>query len=495
MFKKSIIPIIVLAFVFMTSSIFAANPVKFQVNMSVKIASSIFSIANDSVEVRGNFNGWGGFDALMTKNTNDSVYTVTYDMPDSLVGTSIQYKFVMTRGGSDTWEDGDNHTFTLATGGTTTPIVYFNNDSVLAVKANILFQVDMTVMKNVGYFEPNNGDLIYVRSSDVPGGWGPGTELTENPLKPGHYQALVEVTKAVNAKVEYKYFISTTRTTGLLPPNGGYEVGPGANNYSFTFTGQDMNLPERYFDDINPSAILTQPSTVIFSVDMHNAINHATGLAFPSVDSVFIGGSSKPLYWLWDNPDSSRADLRLYDDGTHGDLKANDSIYSRAITFPKYTARTVQFKYSTAYHPGMANFPEDNEAGVGENHSVWLPDSASSEVRLTTNKYGNFNDTTSIITGIKKFNNTVPGKYTLDQNYPNPFNPSTIIRYSVPKQSMVTLKIFNLLGQEVATLVNAEQISGTYEVNFNASRFASGIYFYQLKAGQFNAIKKMILMK
>jgi chitodextrinase len=90
---------------------------------------------------------------------------------------------------------------------------------------------------------------------------------------------------------------------------------------------------------------------------------------------------------------------------------------------------------------------------------------------------------------------TLPGKYSLSQNYPNPFNPSTIIKYQILKAGSVTLKIYDVLGKEIKTLVNEEKAAGSYSVNFNASLLANGVYFYQIKSGGFTATKKMILLK
>ena len=90
---------------------------------------------------------------------------------------------------------------------------------------------------------------------------------------------------------------------------------------------------------------------------------------------------------------------------------------------------------------------------------------------------------------------SVPNKFELQQNYPNPFNPSTDISYTIPKSSFVTLKVYNMLGQEVATLVNGFKSANTYNVQFNAAGLASGIYIYELKAGDNVISKKMILMK
>lgn len=90
---------------------------------------------------------------------------------------------------------------------------------------------------------------------------------------------------------------------------------------------------------------------------------------------------------------------------------------------------------------------------------------------------------------------SLPTSYALDQNYPNPFNPSTRISYSIPQSGFVTLKVFNAIGKEVATLVNEEKSAGNFEVNFNAQGLSSGIYFYTIQSGSFTQTKKMILLK
>ncbi|MCW8810160.1 MAG: T9SS type A sorting domain-containing protein [Ignavibacteriaceae bacterium] len=98
------------------------------------------------------------------------------------------------------------------------------------------------------------------------------------------------------------------------------------------------------------------------------------------------------------------------------------------------------------------------------------------------------------VTGLKN-SKIIPDEFVLEQNYPNPFNPSTIIKYQIPKQEFVSLKVFDALGNEVATLVNDEQQAGSHNVNFNSAGLASGIYFYKIQAGNFIATKKMVLMK
>ena len=90
---------------------------------------------------------------------------------------------------------------------------------------------------------------------------------------------------------------------------------------------------------------------------------------------------------------------------------------------------------------------------------------------------------------------TVTADFTLFHNYPNPFNPSTKIRYEIPERSFVTLKVYDVLGKEIATLVNEEKLNGNYEVEFNGIGLASGIYYYRITVGNFSQTKKMILLK
>ncbi|MHB8336102.1 MAG: T9SS type A sorting domain-containing protein [Ignavibacteriaceae bacterium] len=85
--------------------------------------------------------------------------------------------------------------------------------------------------------------------------------------------------------------------------------------------------------------------------------------------------------------------------------------------------------------------------------------------------------------------------YTLEQNYPNPFNPVTTINYTVAAKDFVSIKVYDVLGNEIATLVNEEKSAGSYSVNFNASKLSSGVYFYRMQAGNFAETKKLILMK
>jgi len=97
--------------------------------------------------------------------------------------------------------------------------------------------------------------------------------------------------------------------------------------------------------------------------------------------------------------------------------------------------------------------------------------------------------------GVENISSEIPGTYSLKQNYPNPFNPVTTIKYDLPKDALVQLEVFDILGKKITTLVNENKTAGSYELYFNATTLASGVYVYKLQAGDFISSKKMILLK
>ena len=140
---------------------------------------------------------------------------------------------------------------------------------------------------------------------------------------------------------------------------------------------------------------------------------------------------------------------------------------------------------------------QTQESGV--NDLLWgihfINDDEGWVVGQISSQYGVILHTTNggVITEVNE--NIIVTKFELCQNYPNPFNPSTDIQYQIPERNFVTLKVFDVLGNEVASLLNEEKEAGSYESTFYAEEFSSGIYFYQIKAGEFIETKKMILIK
>ncbi|MGB6032521.1 MAG: T9SS type A sorting domain-containing protein, partial [Bacteroidota bacterium] len=101
----------------------------------------------------------------------------------------------------------------------------------------------------------------------------------------------------------------------------------------------------------------------------------------------------------------------------------------------------------------------------------------------------------TVVAGVEEAATELPASYSLSQNYPNPFNPSTMIEFALPHAATVMLKVYNLLGAEVATLASGDHPAGTFKILWGASDIPSGVYFYRLSAGKFVQTRKMILMK
>jgi len=146
-----------------------------------------------------------------------------------------------------------------------------------------------------------------------------------------------------------------------------------------------------------------------------------------------------------------------------------------------------------AYLLDNGNYLVTNGAGVHE------LDSASGSLIRTVVGGTNFQYVSEYfpggLVGLSNISNAVPEKFSLSQNYPNPFNPETKINYQITESGNVNLSVYDVLGNEVVTLVNEKQNPGTYSVNFDGSNFSSGVYFYKLITGDFSETKSMILMK
>ncbi|MGE5811347.1 MAG: T9SS type A sorting domain-containing protein [Ignavibacteria bacterium] len=122
-------------------------------------------------------------------------------------------------------------------------------------------------------------------------------------------------------------------------------------------------------------------------------------------------------------------------------------------------------------------------------------DKQNNLIKFSTNTVSNYFALSSQSVTTVENNGNVPSKFALEQNYPNPFNPATTIKYSIPVSEFVRVKIYDVLGKEIATLVNREQAAGSYKVEFDGSRLASGIYLFKLQTNNFVETKKMVLTK
>ena len=138
---------------------------------------------------------------------------------------------------------------------------------------------------------------------------------------------------------------------------------------------------------------------------------------------------------------------------------------------------------------------------VGNGNSTVTNNYSYADVNLSAGQYSyrlkqiDYNGNFEYFNLNSEVNIGIPTKYSLSQNYPNPFNPTTKINFSIPENGMVTLKLFNLAGKEVMTLVNEEKPTGHYSVELNGSNLSTGVYYYRLSSGNFTHVKKMTLIK
>lgn len=182
----------------------------------------------------------------------------------------------------------------------------------------------------------------------------------------------------------------------------------------------------------------------------------------------------------------------MYDDGTHGDATAGDSIFTLTYVLHPDSGHTVAQECKFGINGGDN---EGGEGGYGNNHIVNIDDSKSESYlyiafgSINPTFYSDWTPTRGVAV------EDVPSEYTLAQNYPNPFNPVTTISFTIPSSANVKLSVFDMTGRHVKTLVNGYVNSGAYDVIFDGANLSSGVYFYQLTAGNTSMVNKMILMK
>jgi hypothetical protein len=448
-------------------------------------------------------------------------------------GDSLYYKFIVN---SD-WgrSDPNNRLFKVPTGLRDTTLYWsWFTDTKPTLRPNpdtaiVTFTTNMTHAIAKGGFK--NGDTLVVQS----GYFGTAAEsprqrqLARQGLT-NLYRYTDTIVTSVSKPLDYQYYWLKNGVTVR------------ENYFNFQYTGtinseqekRQFTVPSKTFtilDTVNgvsdgrrqpefaDQGKLAQSVTVKWIVDMRPAyyqiwagdsLKAGQGTATVKyVDSIkawgvaingpATGGVNGPLatdWTTWDKPlaaDSSQK--KMWDNATHGDVNAGDTMYTVTFNYTNKNTKGVVFKF------GIQG--SDNESGFGLNHLENIDD--SSPTFTINTQWGSINPNfykawdydnhrPKSATSVQ----TIPGVarvYSLEQNYPNPFNPSTKINFSIPVQSNVELTVFNILGQKVATLVNESLKAGNHSVTFDASKIASGMYFYRIEAGQFASTKKMLLMK
>ncbi len=172
--------------------------------------------------------------------------------------------------------------------------------------------------------------------------------------------------------------------------------------------------------------------------------------------------------------------------GDVGLVEANGS----SIGFPRYSPNDEHIVFQRLDENGQATL---RQIAMADNK---ISSNGTSQSYVTGGQLPTwFSIGTRPVSVERKGNNAINEDFVLYQNYPNPFNPATTIKYSIPNSGFVSLKIYNILGKEITTLVNRKQAAGNYEINFDASNLTSGVYIYQLNSGKKVQVKKMLLLK
>lgn len=479
--------------------------VTFQVDMSVQILEGAWNPVTDSVVVAGSFNGWNPTNPVhFTDPDVDSIYTGTWTMDNS---QTIYYKFVMNGSG---WEGDPNREANIGTSDTTLPVAWFNRDSVVTLTGtgDIEFSVDMTVMDYVGIYDQVN-DSLQVRGSF--NGWGNGDPMNQDFLDPNLWSVSHHFDNVPLGDQYYKFYVDVEDTNSLWTDGWERPSSTGGGNRTVEFTGAtSLILPTVYYDDIHPDWIIEDNTNleVTFNVDMRPATD-------PLVQPVPFDPAADTLWWIceqpsfvmsqgWVDTDEMRV-LQLTDAN-------NDTIFSGTLMVLDPGFNSFMYRYafsdvsagSWTYEPsGYSNFAyRVRYAGQDLARSFpvnpWdMPVDTWTNAEIKTDQE---TDPFTSYTGVDDPAIAFPEKFALYQNYPNPFNPTTNIKFDLPKQSDVKLVIYNVLGQEVITLVDDNLKAGDYAKTWNGldqhgNRVATGVYFYKLVTNEHTAVKKLVIVK
>jgi len=206
------------------------------------------------------------------------------------------------------------------------------------------------------------------------------------------------------------------------------------------------------------------------------------------------------------NTENDEASVNLNVDGNFNNITVVFEYDSTEVDYSAFSSIQVgsgNYVNATEVNPTSATFNfnsltlQNSELDLG--NVIFNYNETKGDISIST-KYSfdgvNWNyGPTIILSPTAIGDELVPTKFSLSQNYPNPFNPSTTINFALPISTEVSLKVFDILGREIATLVNEQMAQGIHTIQFDAKHLASGVYFYQLEAGKFRTVKKMMLLK
>ncbi len=447
--------------------------------------------------------------------------------PDSLAGTEQPYKFVFEDYDADNdntiigWEGDPNRTFTIPSNDSTLYWKYFDRSAPVSgeqpVVSTLLFTVDTSPLETIGLYDRGRGDSLEVRGEF--NGWNcdnpdicellrvPGTDL---------FEGAFSVEAFPNSNFGYKFFINHNNENfvsefGDDPPSGWEEpLSTTGANRSFTFEGaNEQDLGIQFFNDILPGNIIPDGTSidVTFQVRMDSALVNDAAPFDPAVDTVTVELQGDALWAFTQGVKRLNDEERSFttdpskivltdDDG--------DGLYTGVLTVDGPTYGSIQYKYTyggnDSFTPEMGGTTSDigrrrlrfivrNEDGSWPAEWTFPEESYQPEGTLP------FEMNPAAPTAIERIGDELPTKIALEANYPNPFNPVTNIEYSLTDTEQISIKVYDLTGRLVSTLLDSVMPAGSYRVTFDAQDLASGIYVYRLESTSATITRKMVLLK
>lgn len=482
----------------------AAANVTFNVDMRLPVKQSAFIPGTDQVHLAGNFNDWNTTATEMLDSNGDTVYTVTIETTSANL---LKYKYTHTGGGTTNWETISDRKYWVVDGANEVTQFWDDVDpNVQLADGAISFQVDVSVLEEIGLFN-QAADSVQVRGAF--NGWSSANVqkslMNQDFLNPSQWFIDVPfVQTEVNSVQEYKFRLQVADPESKLSGDAGYERpnSTGGGNRMVEFEGiANQQVPIVYFNDIHPDFVIAagQTLSITFHVNMQPATDPALQAVpfVPATDRVF-----------WQNGQAAFAATMGWTEGQDTTFEMfdpdGDLVYSGTMTIVGPSYNSFVYNYQFVNPDGIVNEPTGFANNVrrvrfigmtGARAFVQPYDAPVDKWTNAENKSDQIEPNPPGYVSVREVTGLTPYKFSLDQNYPNPFNPTTNIRFTIPESGLVTLKVYNLIGEEIEILLNTEMASGVYEVNFDATKLSSGVYFYTISAGKFNASKKMMLVK
>ncbi len=532
----------------------------FRVNVGAQIQDGTFDPDSGGVEVRGtpapltwdastaaklNSEGQVGKNHFYSGVVYFDRAELTASAPDSRPPGTIKYKFYMDKLSGDGWEGGNDKFMTVASlMDTTNYWSYFNGErpsESTIVSTTLNFEVNVGILEGIGFFN-SAVDTVYARGDF--NGWSTDNQMTFNDIS-GNYDALnIPFTGAEGKVVPYKYYLkwdsrrdsseSELYLEGIEANNSGWEE-PGSTaggNRELIIENLD-NQPVRseFYNDVAPQALITPANTegggqlvATFSIDMSPAASRDDG-------STPFNAAKDSVFLIVDTPFFALTNGIVAGDGNFATRTLeqrdkvmftdddNDMVYTLDLTLSTLTLNNIGFRIAygepTSETGELIINGEGFDAGrryyqfiepivapdgddIDELPDVSWPATYAFPTLTWSPRDLPFETPPdySVINTSGELESDNAERFVLNQNYPNPFNPSTNISFNLPTSANVKLTIYNVLGQEVATLINGKAMtSGIHTVAFDASALSSGMYIYRLEAGSFTSTKRMMLIK